>query len=163
MISIIAAIAENNAIGVNNDLPWRLPNDMKRFKELTTGHTIIMGRKTYDSLPKGALPNRKNIVISRDKNLSLDSCKVFNSLQEAVNEYKHETEIFIIGGASIYEQALRHADKLYITLVHYSPEKADTFFPEINKEKWVLSESKSLSNDGKHLYSYTFQTYVRKK
>ena len=163
MISIIAAIAENGAIGANNDLLWRLPNDMKRFKELTTGHTIIMGRKTFESLPKGALPNRTNVVITRNYGASFENCETFNDLNAAIEKHKGEKEIFIIGGASIYEQAMIFADKLYITHVHHSFNNADTFFPEIDNSEWIITESNDFRSDEKHLFPYTFETYIKKK
>ncbi|MDR2679841.1 MAG: dihydrofolate reductase [Tannerella sp.] len=162
MISIIVAIAENRAIGVNNGLPWRLPNDMKRFRELTTGHTVIMGRKTFESLPKGALPNRTNVVLTKNKNASFENCIVFNDLNEALQAYPAE-EVFIIGGAGIYSQAIDLAGKLYVTSVHHSFENADAFFPEINENEWIMTERENFPNDDKHLYPYTFQTYIKKK
>lgn len=163
MISIIVAIADNNAIGANNDLLWRLPNDMKRFKELTTGHTIIMGRKTFESLPKGALPNRTNVVITKTPKATFDHCEIYNDFHTAIDKYKEEDEVFIIGGATIYEQALRYADKLYITWVHHTFENADTFFPEIDKNEWITTDHKDFPADEKHKHPYTFQTYIKKK
>ncbi|MDR1525056.1 MAG: dihydrofolate reductase [Tannerella sp.] len=162
MISIIAAIAENRAIGANNDLLWKLPNDMKRFRELTTGHTVVMGRKTFESLPKGALPNRTNVVLTENKYASFENCIVFNDLKEAMQAYRTE-ETFIIGGAGIYSQAIDFADKLYITRVHHSFENADVFFPELDDDEWIMTEQENFPNDDKHLYPYTFQTYIRKK
>lgn len=161
MISIIAAIAANGAIGINNDLPWRLPNDMKRFRQLTTGHPVLMGRKTFESLPNGALPNRTNIVISRNHTLSFKNCILFDNIQDAIREYNQE-EVFVIGGAGIYSQMMPFADKLYITLVRHSFENADTFFPEINKNEWIMIEQEDFPDDEKHLYPYTFQTYSKK-
>ena len=163
MISIIVAIAENGAIGANNDLLWRLPNDMKWFKTLTTGHTVIMGRKTFESLPKGALPNRTNVVITRNSEVSYENCEIFKDLDSAVEYHKEEKEVFIIGGASIYKIAMSIANKLYITKVHHSFEKADTFFPEININEWIMIENEKYPKDEKHLYSYTFETYIKKK
>ena len=163
MISIIVAIAENGAIGAKNNLLWRLPDDLKRFKELTTGHTVIMGRKTFESLPKGALPNRTNVVITRNAGLTFENCKTFNNLKDAIDNYCHEKEIFIIGGANIYEQAIKFADKLYVTYVPHFFENADTFFPEINNNEWVITESIDFQSDDKHLYPYTFITYIKKK
>ncbi|MDR1381393.1 MAG: dihydrofolate reductase [Tannerella sp.] len=163
MISIIVAIAENGAIGANNGLPWRLPNDMKRFRELTAGHTVIMGRKTFESLPKGALPDRTNVVVTKNRDAVFENCIIFSDLQDAVNAYAAESEIFIIGGASIYGQAIGFADKLYITLIHHSFEKADAFFPGINGDKWSMTERETFPKDEKHLYAYTFQTYIKKK
>ncbi len=163
MISIIVAIAANGAIGAKNDLLWRLPNDMKRFKELTTGHTVIMGRKTFESLPKGALPNRTNVVITRNPKAVFKDCEIFDNLDTAISRHKNENEVFIIGGANVYEQAMDFADKLYITYVHHAFENADTFFPEINKDEWIMTESEDFPSDEKHLFRYTFQTYIKKK
>ncbi|MDR0698981.1 MAG: dihydrofolate reductase [Tannerella sp.] len=163
MISIIVAIAENRAIGANNGLLCKLPNDMKRFRELTTGHTVIMGRKTFESLPKGALPNRTNIVITKNKEAVFENCKIFNNIRGAIKEYDNGEEVFIIGGASIYNQAIDLADKMYVTQVHHSFGNADTFFPEINEDKWIMTEQEDFQIDDKHLYPYTFQTYIRKK
>ncbi len=163
MISIIAAIAENRAIGINNDLPWKLPNDMKRFRELTTGHTVIMGRKTFESLPNGALPNRTNIVVTRNNTVTFENCILFDNLQDAIKKHNTQEEIFVIGGASIYDQVINLADKLYISLVRHSFENANTFFPEINKNEWIMTEQENFPDDEKHLYPYTFQTYIKKK
>jgi dihydrofolate reductase len=163
MISIIAAIGENSELGANNDLLWRLPNDMKRFKELTGGHTVVMGRKTYQSLPKGALPNRKNVVITENLNLKLDDCIIFNNLKDALNHFRDKDEIFIIGGASIYEQAIEFAEKLYLTRLHETFENAETFFPEINENEWIKIEHEDYSKDERHKYFYTFETFIKKK
>ena len=163
MISIIVAIAEKGAIGANNNLLWKLPNDMKRFKELTTGHIVIMGRKTFESLPKGALPNRTNVVITRNSGASFENCLVFNDLKVAIDCFKNEKEIFIIGGADIYNQAMMFADKLYVTSVLHSFENADTFFPEIDNNEWVMTDSKNFQCDEKHMFPYTFKTYIKKK
>jgi dihydrofolate reductase len=163
MISIIAAIAENRAIGINNDLPWKLPNDMKRFRKLTAGHAVIMGRKTFESLPNGALPDRTNIVITRNDTVKFENCILFNNLQNAIKEYNTQGEVFIIGGAGVYDQAMAFADKLYITLVRHSFKNADAFFPEINKNDWIMTEQECFPDDEKHLYPYVFQTYIKKK
>ena len=163
MISIIAAIAENGAIGANNDLLWRLPNDMKWFKTLTTGHTVIMGRKTFESLPKGALPDRVNVVITKNPEAVFDNCEVFYDLDSAIEYHKDEEEIFIIGGASIYNLAMPVADRLYITKVCHSFENADTFFSNINKNEWIMIESEDFPKDEKHLFPYKFETYIKKK
>ena len=162
MVSIIVAIAENGAIGANNDLLWRLPNDMKRFKALTTGHTIIMGRKTFESLPKGALPDRVNVVITKNSAASFGNCEIFTDLNVAIDHYKDEDELFVIGGASIYNQVMTFTEKLYITRVHHSFENADTFFPEIDNNEWIMTEREDFQKDDKHLYTYTFETYIRK-
>jgi dihydrofolate reductase len=162
-ISIIVAIANNGALGANNDLLWRLPNDLKRFKQITAGHTVVMGRKTFESLPKGALPNRTNVVITRNSHASFDGCEIFDNLPDAINKHQQEEEVFIIGGAQIYEQTIAFADKLYITCVHHTFEEADVFFPEINENDWETVESIAYSSDGNHPYPYTFKIFLRKK
>ena len=124
-LSIIVAIAKNNGIGKDNQLLYWLPNDLKRFKALTTGHTVIMGRKTFDSLPKGALPNRRNIVLSRQDGLVCAGAECFTSLEEALAHCNAEEEIFIMGGASVYKEALPLTHRLYITLVHDTDKQAD--------------------------------------
>ncbi|MCI6502998.1 MAG: dihydrofolate reductase [Prevotella sp.] len=158
MINIIAAIAQNKAIGNNNKLLYWLPNDLKRFKALTTGHTIIMGRKTYNSLPKGALPNRRNVVLSRSLT-EIEGCEVYTSLENALQHCAANEEIYIIGGASVYEQALPLADRLCLTEVHDTPEEADAYFPDITgwKEIWREEHNK----DEKHAQQYAFVDYVR--
>ena len=161
-ISIIVAIGENNEIGRNNDLLCHLPADLKRFKELTTGHTIVMGRKTFESLPKGALPNRKNIVLTRNKNLSFNNCQMYASLPEIIDNQKDNADLFIIGGGSIYKQALPLANKLYLTKIHAAFDDADAFFPEINYEKWEEINREEHKADEKHAYNYTFLMYKRK-
>ncbi|MDR1723057.1 MAG: dihydrofolate reductase [Tannerella sp.] len=163
MISIIAAIGENREIGADNGLLWRLPDDMRRFRELTTGHTVIMGRRTFESLPKGALPNRTNVVITGNSSLSLDNCILFNDLSAAIEYFKEESEIFVIGGESIYRQSMAFADKLYITLVRRSFANADKFFPEIHASEWVLTQSEAHESDAKNPFPYVFQTYIKKK
>jgi dihydrofolate reductase len=162
MISIIVAIAANRAIGAHNDLLWRLPNDMKRFRELTIGHTVIMGRKTFESLPHGALPDRTNVVITKNRTATFANCVLFDNPAEAINAYRAEDEVFIIGGADMYCQTIELADKLYITRVHHSFENADTFFPEIREDEWVLTEETYFREDEKHVYPYSFHTYLRK-
>ncbi len=134
-ISIIAAIAANNAIGYQNNLIYYIKDDLKRFKALTTGNTIIMGRKTYDSLPKGALPNRRNIVLSREKKY-LHNCQVYSSLEEALSSCKEDEHVFIIGGVSVYEKALPLAKELYLTEIEATPEHADAFFPLFDRSQY---------------------------
>ncbi len=157
---MIAAVAENNALGKNNDLLWHLPNDFKRFKELTSGHYIIMGRKTFESFPK-PLPNRTHIVISRQKNYSPAGCIVVPDLESAIAACPKNENLFIIGGGEIYKQAIAIADQLDITRVHHSFE-ADVYFPEIDMEIWELTAETFNSKDEKHLYDYSYQTFVRK-
>ena len=157
-INIIAAVAENRAIGLDNKLLYWLPNDMKRFKSLTTGHTIIMGRKTFESLPKGALPNRRNIVLSRGKR-TFPGCDHYHSLEEALSHCSPDEEIYIIGGASIYKQAIAIADRLCLTEVHDTPAEADTFFPPY--DDWHEESRESHGADEKHQFDYDFVDYVR--
>lgn len=126
-VNIIAAVARNRAIGYQNKLLYWLPNDLKRFKALTTRHTIIMGRRTYESLPKGALPNRRNIVLSRTIQV-LPGCEIYPSLEEALSHCSNDEEVFIIGGASLYQQALPLANRLYLTEINDTPVAADAFF-----------------------------------
>jgi dihydrofolate reductase len=160
MIIMIAAVAENNALGKNNELIWHLPNDFKRFKSITTGHHIIMGRKTFESFPK-PLPNRTHIVISHQKNYSPLGCTVVNSLDEAISLCPKDQDVFIIGGGEIYQLALPYSDKIELTRVHQTFE-ADAFFPEIKLEEWELTKSEFFAKDEKHLFDYSYQTYSRK-
>lgn len=160
MIIMIAAVAENNALGRDNELVWHLPNDFKRFKTLTTGHHIIMGRKTFESFPK-PLPNRTHIVISRQKDYSPEGCIVVDSMQKAMEICPKNEDLYIIGGGEIYNLGLPFTDKIEITRVHESFD-ADAFFPEINLDEWEIIESKFNEKDEKHPYNYTYQTYSRK-
>lgn len=158
VITLIAAAAKNNEIGKDNKLIWHLSNDLKRFKKLTSGHAIIMGRKTFESFPK-ALPNRTNIVVTRDKNYTAENAVVVHSLQEALEVTKEDAQPFIIGGGEIYKQALSIAHRVELTRVHYSFE-ADTFFPELNKS-WKEVARKDCFKDDTHYYDYSFITYER--
>lgn len=160
MIIMIAAIAENNALGKNNELIWHLPNDFKRFKSLTTGHHIIMGRKTFESFPK-PLPNRTHVVITRQKDYHPDGCIVVDSIEKAIAVCPKDETLFIIGGGEIYQLGLPFTDKLEITRVHQSFE-ADAFFPEIDPNNWQEIYTEFNPIDEKHLYRYTYQTYVKK-
>jgi dihydrofolate reductase len=159
MIIMIAAVAENNALGKNNELVWHLPNDFKRFKALTTGHHIIMGRKTFESFPK-PLPNRTHVVITRQKEYNPEGCIVVNSIEKAIAICPENETSFIIGGGEIYNLGLPFADKLEITKVHYSFE-ADAFFPEINPNDWKEIQSEFNPADDKHQYTFTYQTFVK--
>lgn len=158
-ISIVVAISENNAIGKDNQLLWHLPADLKHFKNITTGHTIIMGRKTYDSIGK-PLPNRRNIIITRQKDLNLEGVEVVNSLEEALSLSKDEEEVFIIGGAEIYKQAVAVSHRIYLTRVHQEFE-ADAFFPELDDESWEEVEKVDHLPDEKNKFAYTFSTLER--
>jgi dihydrofolate reductase len=160
MIIMIAAVAENNALGKNNELVWHLPNDFKRFKSLTTGHHIIMGRKTFESFPK-PLPNRTHVVITRQKEYHPEGCIVVDSIEKAIAICPKNETLFIIGGGEIYNLGLPYADKLEITRVHHSFE-ADAFFPEINPDNWQEIHTEFNPIDDKHLYEYTYQTYIKK-
>ncbi len=164
MISLIAAIGKNNELGKGNTLLFHLPEDMKYFREKTKGHTVIMGRKTFESLP-AALPNRKNIVITRDKTYMRDSVNVVNSLDEALASARTplagKEEIFIIGGAEIYKQAMNVADRLYITHIDAKDKDADAFFPEIIPIVWNEISREEYESDEKNLYKYTFSVYEK--
>lgn len=156
-ISIIVAIAENNAIGLDNKLIYWLPNDLKRFKQLTTGNTIIMGRKTFESLPKGALPNRRNIVLTRNGAPSqFPGAECYSDLEAALSSCSTNEEVFIIGGASVYEEGLKIADRLCLTYIHDTPEKADTFFPAFDKSEWTETFREDHTSDEKHSHNYSF-------
>jgi dihydrofolate reductase len=161
MISIIVAIAENNAIGLNNQLLWQISDDLKYFKKITTGNTIVMGLNTYNSLPFKPLPKRRNIVICDDKKVKIDGAEMAYSIDEAIEMTKNEDETFICGGASIYRQLLPFAHKLYITKVLKSFE-ADTFFPEINSIDWTLTEESETKVDEKSGLNFKFCIYSRK-
>ena len=169
MITIIAAVAKNGAIGYENKLLYWLPNDLKRFKALTTGHTIIMGRRTFESLPNGALPNRRNVVVSRTRCEMRDArCEVrenttleyFGSLEEALEHTSRDEEVFIIGGASVYEQSMAMADRLCLTEIDDVPKDADAFFPDYSKG-WKVVRKEAHPKDERHAFEYAFVDYVR--
>ena len=157
-IAIIAAVAKDRAIGFENKLIYWLPNDLKRFKALTTGHTIVMGRNTFLSLPKGALPNRRNIVLSRSQK-EFPGCETYSSLKEALQHCAPDEDIYIIGGASVYKQALPIADRLCLTEIDDTPEQADTFFPPYDEWREVSREEHE--KDERHSFRYAFVDYVR--
>jgi len=158
-ISIVVAIATNNAIGKDNQLLWHLPADLKHFKEITSGHPIIMGRKTYDSIGR-PLPNRRNIVITRQKDLHIPNVEVVNDLAAAIALCKDEKEVFVIGGAEIYRHALPYTQKIYLTTVHQNYE-ADTFFPELPDSEWKTTAQENHAADEKNSVAYTFSTLER--
>ncbi|OUS00527.1 diacylglycerol kinase [Flavobacteriales bacterium 33_180_T64] len=159
---MIVAAGENNAIGKDNDLIWHLSDDLKRFKSLTNGHHIIMGRKTFESFPK-PLPNRTHIVITRQGSYKApDGVIVVNNMEDALDAARHDKQPFIIGGGEIYKQSMALVDKIEITRVHHSFENADTFFPEIDISIWKEIHRKEHSIDEKHKFSFTFLTYERK-
>lgn len=159
---MIAAISENNAIGKNQQLLCHMPTDMKRFKALTTGHAVIMGRKTFESLPH-PLPNRQNIILTTDSEAVYAGCFVCRSMEAALTLCEPETEVFIIGGAQVYGQAIDWADKMYITRIHHCFDDATTFFPEVNWNQWEEVEREEYPADEKNPYPFTFLTYLRKK
>lgn len=160
-ISIIVAVAENYAIGLNNDLLCHLSDDLKRFKKLTTGNVIVMGKKTYESLPVKPLPNRLNIVITDNPTDCFDNCITAFSIEDAVEKMDNEKENFIIGGGSIYKQFLPIADHLYLTRIHKTFE-ADTFFPEINEDDWETICKEDVKADEKNEFDYTYLILKRK-
>lgn len=163
IISIVAAIAQNRAIGFNNKLLYWLPDDLKRFKALTTGHSIILGRKTFLSFPKGALPNRTNIVLSRNPKAVFQGAITFQSLEKALSYCKNkDEEVFVIGGESVYQQALPLARKLYLTVVEDTPAQADAFFPEMDVNEWEMVACVSHEKDKKHKFRFSFKDFVRK-
>lgn len=160
MISIVVAIAENGAIGYKNDLLWHLPADLKRFKEMTTGHSIIMGSRTFRSLPKGALPNRRNIVLSRTQQ-DFPGAEWAASPEVALELVGEEAEAFVIGGAQVYEQMLLYTDKIYLTRVHADFPEADTFFPELDMSEWVELSRTEYPADEKNRYATTLLELIR--
>ncbi len=159
-ISIIVAIASNFAIGKDNDLLWHISKDLKRFKELTQGHYIVMGKKTYYSLPVRPLKNRTNMVITDVKGEVIDNCLMAYSIEDAISKMDPEGENFIIGGGSIYSQFMPFSDKLYITRIHKNYE-ADTFFPEFSLNDWKLIDKQIVDDDPQNDFSYSFETYIR--
>ena len=160
MIILIAAIANNNELGKNNEIIWHLPDDFKRFKQLTTGHHIIMGRKTFESFPK-PLPNRTHIVISRQKNYAPAGCIVVGNLEAALEKCPKDQNVFIIGGAQIYALALPICDKLELTKIDGSFE-ADAYFPDINNDKWQLVNEEFHGKDEKHAFEFSYQTFLKR-
>ena len=157
MITMIAAVAKNRAIGFENRLIYWLPNDLKRFKQLTTGHTIVMGRRTYESLPKGALPNRRNCVLTRSQK-ELPGCECFRTWDDFIASCRPDEDIYIIGGASLYRNLLDRADRLCLTEVDDVPAEGDTFFPDYSGWKEVWREEHPA--DERHTYAYAFVDYV---
>lgn len=160
MITIIAAVGEQNELGKDNDLVWHLPDDFKRFKQLTTGHHIIMGRKTFESFPK-PLPNRTHLVITRNKDYKKEGAIVVHSMEDALTYAKEDPQPFIIGGGEIYVMGLRYTDKIELTRVH-STFDVDTYFPEISLADWKLINEVHHEKDERHQYAFTYQTWIRK-
>lgn len=162
MIVLIAAIGENNELGKDNALLWHLPNDFKRFKKLTSHHFLIMGRKTFESLP-APLPTRVHIVLTKNRKYGKEDAVVVYSMDEALQKSKSKKDVYIIGGGEIYKQGLKIADKIELTRVHAEFPDADTFFPEFSKEEWELISEEKNKKDDKHPYNYTYETWVKKK
>lgn len=164
IISLIAALAENHVIGKNNDLPWKLPDDMRFFMETTKGHHVIMGRKNYDSLKDKykPLPNRTNIVVTRQRDFKAPGCIVVNAIEESLNIAKrnNEPEAFVIGGAEIYKLTMDKANRLYLTEIHAQVD-GDTYFPEFNKTEWKEIERKHHPADDRHRYPFDFVIYEK--
>ena len=160
MITMIAAAGSNNELGKDNDLVWHLPDDFKRFKQLTTGHHIIMGRKTFESFPK-PLPNRTHIVITRNPNYKKEGAVMVYSMQEALELSKNDPQPFIIGGGEIYNIGIEYADKIELTRVQGNFD-ADTFFPKMSEVDWVLTNEEFHTEDERHEFAFSYQTFVRK-
>lgn len=168
-LSIIAAVSENNVIGVRGHLPWDLPDDLKHFREITAGHPVIMGKGTYTSLPGGALPHRRNIVIAREKGFAAPGCEIVRSPREAASAFAGtDEEVFVIGGGAIYRQFMDRAgdcpaDRLYLTRVHANIVDGDTFFPHVSEDEWEeVERSATHPADARHRYPFMFITYERR-
>lgn len=162
MINLIVAIAENNAIGIAGDLLCHLPNDLKHFKEITTGATVVMGKNTFFSLPRRPLPNRRNIVLTTDTEFAYENTEVAHSIEQLYTLLNDEEEVFIIGGGKVYEQFINTVDKLYVTHIHHTWEDADTFFPKIDPNTWQCVSTQRNEADEKNPYPYTFAVYTKK-
>lgn len=158
-IILIAAASENNVLGKDNDLVWHLPDDFKRFKQMTTGHPIVMGRKTFESFPK-PLPDRIHYIITRQKGYKADGCIVVHSLEEALEKLRDESTVFIIGGGQIYHQSISHGTKIELTRVHTKVE-GDAFFPEINPLEWKITGEEFHPKDNRHAFDFTYQTFEK--
>lgn len=159
MISVIVAVAENGTIGDKNTLLWHIKEDMKHFRSLTTGHPVVMGRKTYDSLGR-PLPNRRNVVITR-QDIAIEGCEIAHSLEEALALFTPDEEVFVIGGAQIYAEAMPLADRFYLTVVEH-PYEGDTAFPAWDREAWQLVESARFEQGETYPHPFRFETYERK-
>lgn len=162
MLSIIVAIAENYAIGKKGNLLCHLPADLKHFKEITSGKTVLMGERTFFSLPKHPLPNRRNIVLTDVKGKTFDGAEAAYSIDELLAKVSDDEEAFVIGGGMVYRQMMPLADKLYITHIHHSWEDADTFFPEIKADEWKKANAERHEADDKNPYAFTFAEYLHK-
>lgn len=161
MVILVAAASENDALGNNNELIWHLPDDFRRFKQITSGHSIIMGRKTFESFPS-PLPNRTHIVITRQKDYHPEGCIVVHSLEDAFKEVPEGEDSYVIGGGEIFEMSMADADKIELTRIHANFDNADAFFPKIDDSKWNLIGAEEHPIDDRHNYGFTYLTYVRK-
>ncbi len=161
MLSIIVAMSENRVIGRENQLPWHLPADLKHFKRLTTGHAIIMGRKTFESIGR-PLPHRRSIIITRDRQYRAEGAEVVHSLEEAIELCRDDEEAFIIGGAEIFRLALPRIDRVYLTLIHATVE-GDTFFPDLDQQQWTLVQDEHHAADEANPFAYSFRLYERRR
>ena len=160
-ISLIWAMSENHVIGKENGLPWHLPEDLSHFKRLTSGHTIVMGRRTFDSIGRRALPDRRSIVVTRNQQFEADNVTVAHSLDKALDAAKDAEKVFIVGGAGIYHLALPRADELCVTLVHAEVE-GDVLFGEIDWDEWELADDQSHEKDDRHEYAFSIRRYCRR-
>lgn len=159
IVTIVVAISQNHVIGKDNKLLWHLPNDLKHFKNITTGHTVIMGRKTYDSVGK-PLPKRRNIIVTRQA-ITIEGCEVVNAIESALALCVGEDEVFIVGGAEIYKLAMQLTNRIYLTIIHQSFE-GDTFFPEIDESEWKPVYREDHQPDEKNNLAYSFITYEKR-
>jgi dihydrofolate reductase len=162
MIILVAAASENNALGKDNQLLWHLPDDFKRFKEITSGHYIIMGRKTFESLPK-LLPNRTHIIITRQPDYKPENCVIVNSFVDAIDAVPRGEDAFVIGGGEIYNLSMPFADKIELTRVHASFEDAGAYLPELDVAHWELVNEEYHPRDERHQFDFTYQTFLRRK
>jgi dihydrofolate reductase len=162
-LSLIVAVDENSGIGIDGNQPAFISEDLKRFKKLTTGNAIVMGRKTFEALPKGALPNRRNIVITRQKDFSPPGCEVIHSGDELHEVCSPEESVFVIGGGEVYKLFFSDAIRIYLTLIHYKFPGIDTCFPPIKEDEWVVERSEGPYNDEKSGFSYSYINYVRRR
>ncbi len=160
-VSIIAAMSLNRIIGKDKGLPWYMPTDLKYFKEKTLGHAIVTGRKTFETVGF-PLPKRRNVVVTRQKDFTVENVEVVHSINEALDLLKDEEEVFIAGGGEIYRQSLDSADRIYLTIIHHEIE-GDTFFPEFDETKWILVDQEDCFTDKKNRYDYSFLVYERKR
>lgn len=168
ILSAILAFGENRGLGFDQKLPWHLPDDLKRFKDITRGHSVIMGRKTYESLghsptgePMGRLlPERKNIILTRDKEYKIEGAKIVHSIEEAIEEVRNENEAFVIGGGEIVKLALPYLDKMYLTHIEANV-PADSFFPEFDLSEWKIVSEEFHPKDERHAYDFTFKVYEK--